>query len=443
MTATVIALGGTAAVADATLAAVAAGRATDRLAGGSRFDTAAAIAGRAFPPEGKVATVYLARGDVFADAVASGSLTDGPVLLVQSCGALPEAVTGYLTAAQTDSVIALGGTAAVCDQVLTDAAAINGTTPPPTTPPTQPPTTPPTTPPPPPSGEFDDTEIFFERTGFNSYRFDTQQVTNEFDDTFGFTMTPDGSQFLWPDTLGDVINWHDVRSKEQIDTTELPISALSTRDPQASPDGSFVAYVADTTDDADGFPLLVVDRDGNDVLDDDPDTLASIPTATDQVWSPQGELYVTFVGSNGTAFLGRVNFDQQIVESIREYPSEDSLPFDLAVSPDGTQMAYTYQSHLWLLDLASGEHQQLTTSQFKELGATFSPDGSQILFHLVVVSIGNVFYMPNGDYAEPVRVEPYDTAEEIPPDAGYKGVIEEDGFVLFTIGFDTYWFPQR
>lgn len=153
---------------------------------------------------------------------------------------------------------------------------------------------------------------------------------------------------------------------------------------------------------------------------------------------------MTFVGSNGTAFLGRVNFDQQIVESIREYPTPDSLPFDLAVSPDGTQMAYTYQSHLWLLDLPSAEHQQLTTSQLRELGAAFSPDGSQILFQIYSgQGSGTAYYMPNGDYADPIRVEPYISGDDIPPNAGYEGVIEDDGNVLFTVGANAYWFPQR
>ena len=117
---TVIALGGPVAVPDAVLADAAAGRATERLAGASRVETAIAIAGRAFPAT--AATAYLARADVFADAIAAGTLTDGPTLLVPSCGEVPPAVTAELARLQPARVVALGGEAAVC-QALLDAAA--------------------------------------------------------------------------------------------------------------------------------------------------------------------------------------------------------------------------------------------------------------------------------------------------------------------------------
>src|SRR5690606_40791349 len=75
----VIALGGDAAVCEATLRAAANGRPTDRLSGANRAGTAAAIALHEF--SGGATTVYLAKGDNSPDAVAGGILTDGPVLL--------------------------------------------------------------------------------------------------------------------------------------------------------------------------------------------------------------------------------------------------------------------------------------------------------------------------------------------------------------------------
>jgi uncharacterized protein (DUF302 family) len=79
-----------------------------------------AISQRAFP--GGAETAYLARADVFADAVAAGSLRDGPILLVPSCGDLPEAVRNELARLDADQVFALGGDAAICDDVLMQAA---------------------------------------------------------------------------------------------------------------------------------------------------------------------------------------------------------------------------------------------------------------------------------------------------------------------------------
>lgn len=72
-------------------------RATGGLAGPTRIETAVAIARAAFPDGAEVA--YLARADQFADAVADGTLTDGPVLLVPSCGELPATVGWGATAA--------------------------------------------------------------------------------------------------------------------------------------------------------------------------------------------------------------------------------------------------------------------------------------------------------------------------------------------------------
>lgn len=94
--------------------------APERVSGASRFDTAVAIALRAFPDE--AATVYLARADVLDDAVVAGTLTDGPVLLVPSCGELPDVVIEAIARLDPMTVTALGGHAAVCDQLLDDAA---------------------------------------------------------------------------------------------------------------------------------------------------------------------------------------------------------------------------------------------------------------------------------------------------------------------------------
>ena len=99
----------------------------DRISGADRFGTAVAISQRQFPDAG-VEVAYLARANVFADAVAGGALTDGPILLVPSCGPIPASVTAELGRLDPARVVALGGASAVCDQVLTDAAKAAGVT---------------------------------------------------------------------------------------------------------------------------------------------------------------------------------------------------------------------------------------------------------------------------------------------------------------------------
>nr|WP_269813260.1 cell wall-binding repeat-containing protein [Ornithinimicrobium sediminis] len=131
----VTALGGTAAVTSDALTAAASGRTPSRIAGANRYETATRVAARAFPDT--VSRVYLARGDGtnFADAVAAGVLTRGPVVLaVGPCGTLPSATRSYLFAEQPGRVTALGGTSALCSDVLYQARDAVAPPPPPARP---------------------------------------------------------------------------------------------------------------------------------------------------------------------------------------------------------------------------------------------------------------------------------------------------------------------
>lgn len=92
-----------------------------RLSGETRFDTAVRISRHQFPDG--AAEVYLARADNFPDALAGGTLTGGPILLVPQCGQVPQAVLDEILRLRPLKVIALGGKVAVCEQVLDDAVA--------------------------------------------------------------------------------------------------------------------------------------------------------------------------------------------------------------------------------------------------------------------------------------------------------------------------------
>jgi putative cell wall-binding protein len=113
----VVALGGEAAICEEVLTSAAVGRTSDRLFGPGRIDTAVEISKEEFPNGAD--EVYLARADVFADAVVGGVLASGPILLVPTCGALPAVVSAELARLDADVVIALGGVSAVCDDILT------------------------------------------------------------------------------------------------------------------------------------------------------------------------------------------------------------------------------------------------------------------------------------------------------------------------------------
>lgn len=118
----VVALGGTSAVCEQSLQTAAQGRATGRIGGANRAETAAAIAGHRFPSG--AATAYLARGEVSPDALGGGMLTDGPILLTSLDGtSVPPATASAIELLGATRVVALGGPATVSEDVLAAAAA--------------------------------------------------------------------------------------------------------------------------------------------------------------------------------------------------------------------------------------------------------------------------------------------------------------------------------
>ena len=122
----VIALGGTAAVGDEVLAAAAtaagAGTTTDRIFGANRYETAAAIA-RAMPASD---TAFLSTGGNFPAALAAGSATEGAPILLTPSSALASATSDVLGELGPASVVALGGTAVVAEDVLSAAGTAAG-----------------------------------------------------------------------------------------------------------------------------------------------------------------------------------------------------------------------------------------------------------------------------------------------------------------------------
>lgn len=118
----VVALGGTGTISPDVLASTAGDVPTTRLAGADRYATSVAIAESVFP---KTATIsYLADGQVFADAVASGGLSDGPIVLVPPCGtALAPQTTLALKRWAPLSIVPLGGPGTLCPSTVQSAVA--------------------------------------------------------------------------------------------------------------------------------------------------------------------------------------------------------------------------------------------------------------------------------------------------------------------------------
>lgn len=119
----VVALGGPASVSEAALTAAGAGRTVSRVGGANRYEVAANIAKRAYPS--RTSRAYIARGDGnnFVDAVVSGMLKDGPVLLTPgTCEPVNSHTKAFLRARHPSAVVALGGTSTLCSSTLVGAS---------------------------------------------------------------------------------------------------------------------------------------------------------------------------------------------------------------------------------------------------------------------------------------------------------------------------------
>lgn len=95
-------------------------RPATRIFGTDRISTALAISQHVYTEP--TDRVLLVNADAPADALASGQIGGGPVLLVPGCGPIPEAVHAEIQRLDPLEVVALGGEAVVCTQHLQDAA---------------------------------------------------------------------------------------------------------------------------------------------------------------------------------------------------------------------------------------------------------------------------------------------------------------------------------
>lgn len=162
------------------------------------------------------------------------------------------------------------------------------------------------------------------------------------------------------------------------------------------------------------------------------------------MWSPRGELYATLLTPDDTPALVRIDIASGSVETIREFPTPEALPTQLTVSRDGTQMLYQYQEQVCRVDLDTGDQVQVTESGFEVGAPAFSPDGTQILFGIDVGLSSYLNLVPNGEYPEPIRVEPYREPEDAPPDAAFTAVADQDGRTVVTSARSVnHWFPRR
>lgn len=99
---------------------------TGRIAGSDRYATAVAISQSAWNSS-NTQRIYLVQGGVLADALASGTLTGGPILLTRA-NRLPNEVDAEISRLGNKPIVVIGGTGVVSDAVARQASRGQGYT---------------------------------------------------------------------------------------------------------------------------------------------------------------------------------------------------------------------------------------------------------------------------------------------------------------------------
>ena len=95
-----------------------------------------------------------------------------------------------------------------------------------------------------------------------------------------------------------------------------------------------------------------------------------------------------------------------------------------AISPDGTQIAFSYKGDIYVVPVTGGRAQQLTTNSAYDSDPVWTPDGKQLFFSSFREGSKDIFLMP-AEGGKPKRITNY-PGNETP-----KAVLP-DGRIAFT-----------
>lgn len=111
-----VAIGGTSVVPDSVMSNIKSTSGLSigtRLGGATRYDTNLAIAKSAFATPGNVTNKYIVSGTSIVDAITSGAIKNGPVLMVPATGDVPAATVDYYKSLNHAAAMIIGGEGAV------------------------------------------------------------------------------------------------------------------------------------------------------------------------------------------------------------------------------------------------------------------------------------------------------------------------------------------
>jgi serine/threonine protein kinase/Tol biopolymer transport system component len=202
--------------------------------------------------------------------------------------------------------------------------------------------------------------------------------------------------------------------------------------PAVSPDGKKIAY----TSWLQNFDIVEIPVAGGPVHP----LLATSRYESFPAWSPLAPLLAYVTNRSGQQEIWVRNTqdgsDRPLVTQ-RDFPDDDTLAlWTLAVSPDGTRLAYTRNStkHLgaiWVSPLAGGTPVAIAKSDDFEFGPAWSPDGNWLTFHS---SAGGLMKVRVGGTDPPVLVRQGSCRNpaQWSPDGQWLACTEDDGVLLLS-----------
>ena len=183
-------------------------------------------------------------------------------------------------------------------------------------------------------------------------------------------------------------------------------------DPQVAPDGNWIAYTLSSTDSSlnkRNTDIWMISWDGKQSVQ----LTSSADAETQPKWSPDGK-YISFVSTRQGATKSQIWLMNRLGGEGKQLTSLKADLMDYSWSPDGKKILLTIKTppdtakpktpkplvinryrfkrdvegyiterqpvHLFLLDVDSKKIDTLTTGEYDESGAAFSPDGKQIAF---------------------------------------------------------------
>jgi Tol biopolymer transport system component len=124
----------------------------------------------------------------------------------------------------------------------------------------------------------------------------------------------------------------------------------------------------------------------------------------DATWSPDGARIVFVSTATDSSEIYVMDWTGENVQRLTESNVEHAQP---VWSPDGEQIAYTLEGRpaliqfdIFVLDLATGDHRNITEGQNTGFGGTspsWSPDGEHILYRDSLTDAFNIAALPYGD----------------------------------------------